>query len=356
MPIRQRNGIWWIDLRTPGGERIRRSAGTESKKAAQEYHDRVKAELWRQHNLGEAPTRLFDEAAARFLRQHQNQADYDSKLVHIAYWRTVFGGQPLTALTADEITAALPTHKEYKIKGKQPLSTATRNRYLATIRTMLNMCESWKWISRAPKLPDEDEPSVRIRWITHAEASLLLSCISQDWLRDVAALALATGMRAGEVLGLRWGQIDLSRRHAWLDADQTKSSRARSVPLNDDAVSIIRRRIGTHMTHVFSRKGSPIKKVDRRMFATACEKAGIEDFRFHDLRHTWASWHVQAGTPLMVLKELGGWETIAMVQKYAHLGASHLAAHAGAVTFWAQQTKSLGADDKKPPRAAVLSA
>ena len=69
------------------------------------------------------------------------------------------------------------------------------------------------------------------------------------------------------------------------------------------------------------------------MFNKACEKAGIVDFRFHDLRHTWASWHVQAGTPLFILKELGGWETLEMVRKYAHLDASHLAEYADQVKF-----------------------
>ncbi|MDN7881355.1 tyrosine-type recombinase/integrase [Burkholderia aenigmatica] len=79
-----------------------------------------------------------------------------------------------------------------------------------------------------------------------------------------------------------------------------------------------------------------IKQNDKRDFARACKVAEMVNFNWHDLRHTWASWHVQRGTPLMVLKELGGWETIALVQKYAHLAPSHLAQHAGTVTFWAQ--------------------
>jgi integrase len=78
-------------------------------------------------------------------------------------------------------------------------------------------------------------------------------------------------------------------------------------------------------------------QIDARCLKRACGVAGITDFRFHDLRHTWASWHVQRGTPLLVLKDLGGWETLEMVQKYAHLAPSHLAHHAEAVTFWPQQ-------------------
>nr|WP_249208131.1 tyrosine-type recombinase/integrase [Burkholderia vietnamiensis] len=77
-----------------------------------------------------------------------------------------------------------------------------------------------------------------------------------------------------------------------------------------------------------------IQQIDMRDFERACQAVGIEDFHWHDLRHTWASWHVQRGTPVMVLKELGGWETVEMVQKYAHLAPSHLAAHAGTVKFW----------------------
>jgi hypothetical protein len=84
-------------------------------------------------------------------------------------------------------------------------------------------------------------------------------------------------------------------------------------------------------------KDAQISQIDADMFERACEAIGLDDFHFHDLRHTWASWHVQAGTPLMVLKELGGWERIEMVQKYAHLAPTHLAAHATTVTFWSQQ-------------------
>lgn len=110
--------------------------------------------------------------------------------------------------------------------------------------------------------------------------------------------------------------------------DQAKARRAISVPLNAEAVLIIRKRIGTHAAHVFSFKGRPITQVSTKAWYKALERAGIEDFRWHDLRHAWASWHVQNGTPLYVLQELGGWESPEMVRKYAHLSCEHLAPYA----------------------------
>ena len=97
------------------------------------------------------------------------------------------------------------------------------------------------------------------------------------------------------------------------------------MPLNAEAVVLIRKQLGKHATHVFSFKGQPITQVSTKAWYKALERAGIVDFRWHDLRHTWASWHVQQGTPLHVLQELGGWESAEMVRKYAHLACEHLA-------------------------------
>ena len=85
-----------------------------------------------------------------------------------------------------------------------------------------------------------------------------------------------------------------------------------------------------------SAKGNPVEDINRKTFDRATRLTMLQDFHFHDLRHTWASWHVQAGTPLFTLKELGGWETLEMVKKYAHLNANHLMAHASSVKFSTQ--------------------
>ena len=118
------------------------------------------------------------------------------------------------------------------------------------------------------------------------------------------------------------------RRLAWIHPDQAKARKAIAVPLNAEAVAIIRGQIGGHVTHVFSFRGRPIRQVSTKAWYQALQRAGIENFRWHDLRHTWASWHVQNGTPLYALQELGGWESPEMVRRYAHFSAEHLAPHA----------------------------
>ena len=100
------------------------------------------------------------------------------------------------------------------------------------------------------------------------------------------------------------------------------------MPLNAEALALITKQVGKHRTHVFSSQGTPIVQVSTKAWYAALERAGIADFRWHDLRHTWASWHVQKGTPLYALQELGGWESAEMVRRYAHLAADHLAPYA----------------------------
>ncbi|HEX7387850.1 MAG TPA: site-specific integrase [Castellaniella sp.] len=343
MSIKQRGATWWLDIAAPGGQRIRRSTGTSNRREAQEYHDRLKADLWRQDKLGDAPERTFEEAALRMLQVYEGRKSYATKVRHVAFWQAQFAGRTLCSLTTDEILDALPTHAERKHQKRRPVTAATRNRYLSTIGRMLSLAAEWGWLAGGPKLRRAPEPKVRVRWATHEQARALLAAFSRAWIQDAAEFALLTGMRAGEILKLRWADVDLPRSGAWVTADHAKSGRARAVPLNAEAVAVIRRRIGTHIERVFTRNGKPQKQVDPKMFARACDRVGLADFHFHDLRHTWASWHVQAGTPLFVLKELGGWETLEMVKKYAHMDGATLAHWANHVTFTAQsgaQTKT----------------
>jgi integrase len=338
MSIRKRKGsdVWYIDFRTPGGGRIRQSTGTTDRREAQEYHDRLKHHGWRVERLGERPTRTFDEAALRFLQEHIGTVDYTNKAIHVRHFREFFAGRALDSITRDEVVSALPQFSGTS-KQPKPLTSTTKNRYLGTMRALFNTAmHEWEWIDRVPKLSELKTGPKRIRWITRDEAIRLLQAIRTDWMRDVTVFGFATGLRQANILGLEWSQVDLVKRRAWIHPDQAKARKPIGVPLNSEAVAAIRRQIGNNEQFVFVRKGKRKLRWDREQWNSACERAGIENFRFHDVRHTWASWHVQGGTPLNRLMELGGWSKYEMVLRYAHLAPDHLAKHAEAVTIWAQ--------------------
>ena len=171
------------------------------------------------------------------------------------------------------------------------------------------------------------EATRRVRFLNRDDALRLLAELPEH-LADMAAFSLATGLRRANVTGLQWSQVDLARRLAWIHPDQAKARKAIPVPLNAEALALITKQAGKHATHVFSFRGRPIIQLNTKAWYAALGRAGIEDFRWHDLRHTWASWHVQNGTPLFVLQELGGWASTEMVRRYAHLAADHLAPYA----------------------------
>jgi integrase len=183
------------------------------------------------------------------------------------------------------------------------------------------------------------EPTRRIRFLTQSEAAILLRELP-DHLRDAAVFALATGLRAANVMGLTWQQVDLERKRAWVHPDEAKARRAIPVPFNEAAMEVVSRQVGKHPTHVFTFRGKSLKVLSTKAWYRTIKRAGIENFRWHDLRHTWASWHAQNGTPMHVLQELGGWESPLMVRRYAHFATEHLAAYASNAGFpgtnWSQ--------------------
>ena len=154
----------------------------------------------------------------------------------------------------------------------------------------------------------------------------------------MARFALATGLRQRNVCRLKWTEVDLARRCCWVHADQAKAKRAIAVPLNAEAVDVLHQQAGIDTKWVFVFQNKPVWQVNTKAWRKAVAQAGLVDFRWHDLRHTWASWHVQAGTPLHALQEMGGWSTMEMVQRYAHLSAAHLVDHAERIATHSSQS------------------
>ena len=165
--------------------------------------------------------------------------------------------------------------------------------------------------------------SGRVRSLTRDEFRRLLAELPSH-LADMALFSVATGLRQANVTRLQWRQVSLERRHLWVGADQHKNGKAHSVPLNDAALEVLIRRQGDHRTHVFTYDGEPIIQVNTKAWRNALVRAGIDDFRWHDLRHTFATWHREAGTPTHELQRLGGWKTQSMVERYAHVAPESL--------------------------------
>lgn len=321
---RSKTGPYWCRFTDRDGRQIRESTGTTNKADAEQYEAKRKRELWAQAALGERRRYSWQEAVIRWLAETEHKASREDDLCHLRWLDPHLGSLMLDQITRDVLGNLLAARKA------AGASNATCNRTLAVARAILNAAEQeWGWIDKAPKIRLLKEPKRRVRWLTQAEADRLIAELPEH-LADMMRFSLQTGLREANVTGLEWGQIDLQRRVAWVHADQAKSGQALGVPLSAEATAIIRRQIGHHPVRVFcwqDRSGQwrPVQKANTAAWRKALMRAGIEDFRWHDLRHTWASWHVQAGTPLHVLQELGGWQSYAMVQRYAHLAPEHLA-------------------------------
>ena len=292
--------------------------GLSDRYQAQEYHDKLKASLWEQQRLGVKPRRAWKEAVIRWLAETSEKVTHQEDVRKLRWLDPFLGSLMLDEITLDVLSAIKA--EKLKIAGKP-----TVNRYLALVRAiLLRARDEWEWIDRTPKVKLFKEGPGRERSITPDQVVALLAELPVHQ-RDVVVFALATGLRQSNVVGLEWSHVNLETSHAWVGADQSKNRRPIAVPLNATAVKVLQRQLGKHRERVFTFRGKPLGWANTRAWRNALKRAGIENFRWHDLRHTWASWHRQSGTPTHELQRLGGWRSSVMVERYAHLAPDHLA-------------------------------
>lgn len=309
---------WWINATLPNGKRIRQSAGTEVREDAEAYLAKLKLDSYRELHFGLKPQRSWQEAVVRYLTIKSGLRSFQDVRRICRHLDPYLGKLTLNQINGDVIWGIA---QGLIRKGKKP---ATVNRYLALIRNLLKTArDEWQWLDSIPKirlLPGEVE---RDRWLTREEADRLVKACPPH-LASLVRFALATGCRASEITNLEWSRVDLSRRTAWIN--QTKNGTPRGVPLNNDAIAVLEEQLGKHPKACFTCQGEPIRRSNcNTAWYNALKEAGLEDFRFHDLRHTWASWHRQMGTSTDELKDLGGWKTRTMVDRYAKFATENLA-------------------------------
>jgi integrase len=339
----RRGGIWWADF-WHKGRRVRRSSGTADEVAAREWADTLKADLWREAKLGERRPVTWDEAVLEFLAEKKDKASLADDKDRLRWLTKHLRGRQLATIDTHALTALART------LTKDGRANGTVNRHMAAASGVLHHAHALGWLPAVPKIPKLEEPKKRVRFLKNEKEADRLIAELPKHVAQMSRFALATGLRRHNVTHLEWEQVDLRRKVAWYFPEETKAGKPLTCDLNDDALEVLREQQGKDERWVFPYRGGPVHDVTTRAWHEACERAKIHDFTFHDWRHTWASWHVQRGTPLPVLKELGGWQTLAMVEKYAHLAPSHLAKWAGNV---ARNRHKSGTPRKRAARKAA---
>jgi len=327
MPYKRTGSPYWWASYIERGQRVRRSTGTTDIAEAKALEAQWRAQAHREQHWDAKAPRTFEEVMVEYLKGSAHLRSIDTLKMQTQTLRVFFGGRQIGTLTGQDIKAYIRWRKE---AGR---AAATINRELAALSSAINYCNrEWDWSLPNPvKGRMLREPHHRERYLTRAEVGRLISEARKlrhgDLLGDFIELAVHTGCRRGELLGLEWSRVTLERgREAiTLNARHTKSGKPRQVPLNATAIGAVRRRAAWRAEQapdspwVFCRAGGgPVKSL-RNGFEVAASKAKLDDLRIHDLRHTAASWLVTDGVPLEVVKELLGHSSITMTERYAHL-------------------------------------
>jgi integrase len=304
---------WYVDFGKHQGRRLRTSTGPEDKKQAEAYAKHRQSELWAEEKLGKRPTVIWDQVIIEWLKEHSENRSADS--IEFDKQRLRVLSQYLKGRDVELITPADIKNATSKIPG---VGASTRNRYITNGIAILNFAHAKHWRTSGASREDFPEAKHRIRYLTPDEAQRLLAKLP-EYLRSMAEFSLATGLREANVRLLEWANVDMGRSIAWVHADQAKGRKSLAVPLNVSAMDVLDRQSGLHRQWVFPLNDRPVSGCSNKSWRSALKRAGIENFRWHDLRHTWASWHVQKGTSLYDLKTLGGWASMTMVERYAHM-------------------------------------
>ncbi len=273
----------------------------------------------RKHTLGD----LADRFIKNELEGKKTAGDIGR---HLAWWKEQIGGYRLAEVTPELLREARDQLK----KGRSP---GTVNRYHASLSSAFVIAmKEWGWLESNPmsRVKKLTEPRGRVRFLTDDEREGLLEACKESrskQLYPIVVLALSTGMRKGEILKLTWDAVDLKKGH--LTLVDTKNGETRGVPVAGMALKLLRkhakvRRIDTQLVFPGREGEKPIEIKEAWEFAL--DRAKITDFRFHDLRHTAASYLAMSGATLAEIAEILGHKTLAMVKRYAHLTEQHTSA------------------------------
>lgn len=318
MPLyrRPRSPHWWVSI----GRSTRKSTGTADRKQAEEFERVLTERLWRLEKLGDRSAISWTEAADKWLRASKREKRRDREF--LSWLSLKIGEQPLSEVANPEVLEQL------RQDGLEVgWAHATIDRLMGTVSAVFH-----HGLANPPKIPMYRPGLTEPRWLRPEELRRLCQELPPH-LALAARFAVLTMLRMRSMLALTWDRIDLKARRAWVPRDHMKTARTHGLPLSREAVKVLRqlKTLNPKGSRVFQWNERPIDDCNTRAFQEAVERAKVGPLRWHDLRHTGASWAVQRGVPLQQVMELGGWRDYRSVLRYAHLAPDHLASAAEAI-------------------------
>lgn len=310
----------WHLAGTVRGQAVRESTGTADRAVAEQIRIKREGELLTASIHGRAAVATFAEAVVSYLEGGGEGRFVGRLLDH-------FGATPLGKIGQAEIDAA--ARRLYP--GRKP---GTINRQVYTPMSAILTHAAARGLTTRRTMTRPRQPAGKTRWLRPDEAARLVDACAPH-MRPLVVFLLYTGARLSEALYLDWREVDLSLcRAQFLD---TKNGRPRGVPLHPEAVAAL-----ANLQH---RDGAVFRRPDglpyadkgegggqiKTGFRAACRRAGLAGVTPHTLRHTWASWHYAANRDLLALMEVGGWHSLEMVKRYAHLNPDQHAPGVGAI-------------------------
>jgi len=315
MGLYKRGKVWWMSFLYKG-RRCRKSTETDDRKLAQRIYDKVKGEIaegkWFERLPGEKKTfeEMMDRYRAEYLPLKSHPKKYESLVKNLLCF---FGDYGISEITPSLISQYKTHRRHVKV---------ALNRELSLLKVVFNLAiKEWQWVKENPTsmVKLEQEPPGRVRYLSDEEFDRLLNeC--PDWLKPIVIVARHTGLRKENILSLTWSQVDLFR--GLITIEHTKNDERLCIPLNETLMNLFKqlsRVRHIRSPYVFCKPDGSRYHNSLNGFWRAVKKAGITDFKFHDLRHCFASALVQKGVDLYEVQRLLGHKSNAMTQRYAHL-------------------------------------
>ena len=326
------SGVWWVRYCDQYGKLHREKVGPKglAKDVYQKRKTAIREGRFFPEQVGQQRVVLFDELARDFLAYAKlHKRSYADDARRMRRILAAFGGKPAKVLTAEDI-------ERFKADLAEKLAPATVNRNLALLRSVYYLGIRNRKVEQHPmrgvKLFREN--NARLRYLTEEEEFRLFQTLPERY-HALVEVGLLTGLRASNLIGLRWRDLDLEA--GVYTIPESKSGDALRLPMHPRVRDMLAG-LPRNGVYVFAEGDGEPPWDFTHTFATTVKRAGIADLHLHDLRHTFASRLAMAGVDLLTIKELGGWKTLAMVLRYAHLSPDHKRAALGRLISYRTDT------------------